>query len=36
MLELLEQNTKLTELTKALTERVEHLTVEMHARFLAG
>lgn len=36
MLELLQQNTKLTELTKALTERVEHLTVEMHARFLAG
>ena len=32
LLALLEQNTKLTELTRALTERVEHLTVEMHQR----
>jgi len=34
MLELLQQNTQLTELTKQLTERIEVLTVEMHKRFL--
>ncbi len=34
LLELLRQNTQLTELTKTLTERVEALTVEMHERFL--
>ncbi|MGV8921290.1 MAG: DUF1003 domain-containing protein [Pseudomonas sp.] len=34
MLELLEQNTRLTELTKALTERIENLTVEMHDHFV--
>ena len=32
LLELLQQNTKLTELTKTLTERVEGLTREMHDR----
>ncbi|MDH0748164.1 DUF1003 domain-containing protein [Pseudomonas sp. GD03842] len=30
MLELLEQNTRLTEMTKVLTERVEALTADMH------
>jgi uncharacterized membrane protein len=30
LLELLEQNTRLTEMTKALTERIENLTTEMH------
>ncbi|WP_397451965.1 DUF1003 domain-containing protein [Pseudomonas sp. NA-150] len=35
MLELLEQNTRLTELTKALTERIEGLTVEMHDHFVS-
>lgn len=34
ILELLQQNTKLTELTKQLTERIELLTVEMHERFV--
>ena len=34
MLELLEQNTRLTELTKALAERIQALTTEMHARFV--
>jgi hypothetical protein len=34
MLQLLEQNTRLTEMTKALTERVETLTVDMHGHFV--
>ncbi|MGA6108935.1 DUF1003 domain-containing protein [Pseudomonas solani] len=34
LLELLQQNTQLTELTKALTERIETLTVEVHAHLL--
>ncbi|WP_426141446.1 DUF1003 domain-containing protein [Pseudomonas sp. DWP3-1-2] len=34
MLELLEQNTRLTELTKSLTERVETLTSDMHKHFV--
>ena len=34
MLDLLRQNTQLTELTKQLTERIEVLTIEMHASFL--
>lgn len=34
MLELLEQNTRLTEITKNLTERIELLTVEMHRQFV--
>jgi len=34
LLELLEQNTKLTEMTKALTERIEGLTSEMHEHFV--
>lgn len=32
MIELLEQNTRLTEMTKKLSERIESLTVEMHHR----
>ena len=32
---LLEQNTRLTELTKQLTERIEMLTMEMHSHFVA-
>ncbi|WP_028535236.1 DUF1003 domain-containing protein [Paludibacterium yongneupense] len=36
LLALLEQNTRLTELTKTLTERIEGLTVEMHQRFARG
>ena len=36
MLELLQQNTRLTEMTKALTERIEALTVEMHHQFVKG
>jgi uncharacterized membrane protein len=34
LLELLEQNTRLTEMTKALTERIENLTSEMHQHFV--
>lgn len=34
MLELLRQNTELTELTKTLAERIEKLTTEMHQHFL--
>ncbi|KAF2410332.1 DUF1003 domain-containing protein [Pseudomonas antarctica] len=34
LLELLEQNTRLTELTKQLTERIETLTCEMHDQFV--
>ncbi|KAB0498947.1 DUF1003 domain-containing protein [Pseudomonas vancouverensis] len=34
LLALLEQNTHLTELTKALTERIENLTSEMHEHFM--
>ena len=33
---LLEQNTRLTELTKQLTERIEMLTMEMHAHYTAS
>ncbi len=36
ILMLLEQNTHLTELTKQLTERIELLTMEMHAHITAG
>ncbi|MDH4554218.1 DUF1003 domain-containing protein [Pseudomonas sp. BN417] len=36
LLVLLEQNTRLTELTKELTERIEMLTVEVHAQVLKG
>ncbi|EJM20626.1 putative membrane protein [Pseudomonas sp. GM18] len=32
--ELLEQNTRLTEITKTLTERIESLTSEMHQHFI--
>lgn len=32
MLELLKQNTELTAMTKAMSERIEILTVEMHGR----
>jgi uncharacterized membrane protein len=34
LLELLEQNTRLTQMTKELTERIENLTTEMHQHFL--
>ena len=34
LLELLELNTRLTEMTKQLTERIETLTCEMHAQFV--
>ena len=34
LLELLEQNTRLTEMTKQLTERIETLTCEMHEQFM--
>ena len=34
MLELLRQNTELTEITKAMAERIEKLTTEMHQHFL--
>ena len=34
LLELLEQNTRLTEMTKQLTERIETLTCEMHEQFV--
>jgi uncharacterized membrane protein len=34
LLELLEQNTRLTELTKTLTERIENLTSDMHQHFV--
>ena len=34
LLELLEQNTRLTEMTKALTERIENLTSQMHQHLL--
>jgi len=34
LLELLQQNTQLTGLTKALTERIETLTVELHTHLL--
>lgn len=33
-LELLRQNTELTEITKAMAERIEKLTTEMHQHFL--
>ena len=34
LLELLEQNTRLTEISKTLTERIESLTSEMHQHFV--
>ncbi|WP_339496333.1 DUF1003 domain-containing protein [Pseudomonas canadensis] len=34
LLELLEQNTRLTEMTKQLTEHIESLTSEMHEHFV--
>ena len=34
MLELLQQNTRLTEISKQLTERIETLTVEIHHHFV--
>lgn len=34
LLTLLEQNTRLTEMTKQLTERIESLTSEMHQQFV--
>jgi division protein CdvB (Snf7/Vps24/ESCRT-III family) len=35
LLELLQQNTKLTELAEQLKERIKGLTVEMHGRYVA-
>ncbi|TBN48809.1 DUF1003 domain-containing protein [Pseudomonas sp. BGI-2] len=34
LMALLEQNTRLTEMTKTLTERIENLTSEMHQHFV--
>jgi uncharacterized membrane protein len=34
LMALLEQNTRLTEMTKALTERIENLTTELHQHFV--
>jgi uncharacterized membrane protein len=34
LLQLLEQNTRLTQMTKELTERIESLTSEMHEHFV--
>ncbi|WP_347901564.1 DUF1003 domain-containing protein [Pseudomonas purpurea] len=34
LMTLLEQNTRLTEMTKTLTERIENLTSEMHQHFV--
>ncbi|WP_460115498.1 DUF1003 domain-containing protein [Pseudomonas sp. H2_D02] len=36
LLELLEQNTHLTEMTKALTERIDSLTTEMHRKVVGN
>ena len=36
LMELVQQNTQLTTVTKELTERVESLTAELHARFVKG
>lgn len=36
MLQLLQQNTELTTLTKQLTERVEHLTIELHKKMMGS
>jgi type II secretory pathway component PulF len=34
LLELLEQNTRLTEITKQLSEHIDSLTCEMHEHFV--
>ena len=36
LVDLLQQNTRLTSVTKELTERVESLTAELHARLMKG
>jgi len=36
LVELLEQNTKLTEITNELSKRIETLTSEMHGKFVQG
>lgn len=36
LLDLLKQNTELTETTRVLSERIEQLTREIHAKFIAG
>src|SRR5467141_2349537 len=36
LLELMDQNTKLTELTKELSQRIEVLTTELHSRLIDG
>lgn len=35
LIELMQQNTKLTEITKQLSERIEQLTLEIHLKFMA-
>jgi uncharacterized membrane protein len=35
LLELMEQNTRLTEVTRALSERIESLTKEIHTKFVS-
>jgi hypothetical protein len=35
LVELMDQNTRLTELTNELSKRIESLTAEMHARVVA-
>jgi hypothetical protein len=34
LLELMEQNTRLTEITKELSERIESLTKQIHIKFM--
>lgn len=36
LVELVQQNTQLTELTKALSQRIEALTLDVHGRILQG
>jgi uncharacterized membrane protein len=36
IMDLLEQNTELTRLTRELSERIEHLTTELHGKLVAG
>lgn len=35
LIELMEQNTRLTEVTRALSERIESLTKEIHSKFVS-
>jgi hypothetical protein len=36
LIQLLQQNTQLTEVVRALTQRIELLTAEMHAKVVKG